>query len=298
MGIEDATADVYRKLAAANRLPLRVYAYRSGDAAHADELRTHPPAPATGRFVMRGVKYYVDGALGSRGARLYEDYDDDKGNRGLWVTEPKQLAAAVDASVAGGWQTAIHAIGDAGIGAVLDAYLAAEAKHPGEHRLRVEHTQVIAQKDIPRMVQAHAVASMQPSHATSDSPWAEARVGKLRIKGAYAWRTMLQQHIPLAFGSDFPVEEVNPLLGLDSAVNRANWYPEQKLTLDEAVAAFTTGAAYAVGEEAQAGKRADLTIFDGKLEPATLKDRKVVMTVVDGRVEFETKGAVVEAKGR
>ncbi len=311
MGIEDATAEVYRKLAAGNRLPLRVYAYLTGDASRAEELRKRGPAPATGRFVMRGVKYFADGALGSRGARLYEQYDDDKGNLGLWVTEPKALAAAVDAAVAGGWQTAIHAIGDAGIGAVLDAYIAAQAKHPSQpqaagatpaavavHRLRVEHTQVIAPKDVPRMVQAHAVASMQPTHATSDMPWAEARVGKLRIKGAYAWRTMLDNKIPVAFGSDFPVEEVNPLLGIDAAVNRASWYPEQKLTLDEAIAGFTTGAAYAVGEEKQAGVRADLTIFDGKLEPATLKQRTVVMTVVDGHIEFERPGALAEAKGR
>jgi predicted amidohydrolase YtcJ len=292
MGIDDATADVYRKLAAANRLPLRVYAYLAGDAARAEDLRSKPPQPATGRFVMRGVKYFIDGALGSRGARLYEPYDDDKGNSGLWVTEPKALAIAVDASVAGGWQTAIHAIGDAGIGAVLDAYLAAQAKHPGDHRLRVEHTQVIAPKDVPRMVQARAIASMQPTHATSDSPWAEARVGKQRIKGGYAWRTMLTHKIPIAFGSDFPVEEVNPLLGLDAAVNRDGWYPEQKLTLDEAVAGFTTGAAFAVGEEKQAGARADLTVFDGKLEPGTLKARKVVMTVVGGDIVFERPGAL------
>jgi len=281
MGIQDATADVYRKLAAANRLPLRVYAYRSGDAAHADELRKRHPEPAVGRFVMRGVKYFADGALGSRGARLYEDYDDDKGNRGLWVTDPKVLASAVDASVAGGWQVAIHAIGDAGVGAVLDAYV----KHPGR-RLRIEHVQVIAPKDVPRMVQAKAIASMQPTHATSDMLWAEARIGKQRIKGAYAWRTMLEQKIPLAFGSDFPVEEVNPLLGLDAAVRRANWYPEQRLTLDEAVAAFTTGAAYAVGEEKDALRRADLTIFDGKLDPADLTKRSVLMTIVGGEVVY------------
>jgi len=282
MGIEDATADVYRKLAREHRLPLRVYAYLAGDPAHADALRTRAPAPATGNFVMRGVKFFVDGALGSRGARLYEDYDDDKGNRGLWVTEPKQLAAAVDAAVAGGWQVAIHAIGDAGIGAVLDAF----AKYPGR-RLRIEHVQVIAPKDVPRMVQAQAIASMQPTHATSDMPWAEARVGKQRIKGAYAWRTMLDKHIPLAFGSDFPVEEVNPLLGLDAAVHRGNWYPEQKLTLDEAVEAFTVGAAYAVGEEHGALRRADLTIFDGKLDPETITKRHVVMTIVGGQIVFE-----------
>jgi len=295
MGIEVETAAVYKKLAAANRLPLRVYAYLSGDATNPDQLRNLAPINE-GRFAMRGVKYFIDGALGSRGARLYEEYDDDKGNQGLWVTEPKVLIAAVDRTVGAGWQTAIHAIGDAGVGAVLDAYLAAAAKHPGDHRLRIEHTQVIAPKDVPRMAQAHAIASMQPTHATSDMPWAEARIGKQRIKGAYAWRTMLDNKIPIAFGSDFPVEEVNPLLGLDSAVNRGNWHLEQKLTLDEAVAAFTTGAAFAVHEEGEAGKRADLTIFDGKLEPATLKDRKVLMTMVGGEVVFERAGALKESE--
>jgi predicted amidohydrolase YtcJ len=298
MGIEDATNDVYVRLANEHRLPLRVYAYLLGDPSHPDALRTRHPAPAVDRYVMRGVKFFIDGALGSRGARLYEPYDDDPGNRGLWVTEPAQLAAAVDGAVAGGWQTAIHAIGDAGIGAVLDAYLAAEAKHPGTSRLRVEHVQVIAPKDVDRMVQAHAIASMQPTHATSDMGWAEARVGKARIQGAYAWRTMLDREIPLAFGSDFPVEEVNPLLGLDSAVHRGNWYPAQKLTLDEAVAAFTRGAAYAVGEEQLAGKRADLTIFDDKLEPETLVQRKVLMTVVGGEVVYERPDARLEAAAR
>lgn len=126
---------------------------------------------------------------------------------------------------------------------------------------------------------------MQPTHATSDMPWAEARVGKQRIKGAYAWRTMLDNKIPLAFGSDFPVEEVNPLLGLQSAVTRGGWYPEQKLTLDEAVHAFTVGAAEAVGEKA--GQAADVTVFDGALTEATLLERKVLMTIVGGEIVYE-----------
>lgn len=296
MGIDDATARVYEKLADARRLPLRVTAYLAGSSVDPESLRTREPIAADGtRFAMPGVKFFADGALGSRGARLYEDYDDDRGNRGLWVTEPGTLTASVDAAVAGGWQTAIHAIGDAGIGAVLDAYEAAQQRHPGEHRLRVEHTQVIAAKDIPRMVATRAVASMQPTHATSDMPWAEARVGKARIAGAYAWRTMLDQKIPLAFGSDFPVEEVSPLLGLHAAVARTDpkgqpaggWYPEQKMTLDEAVAAFTTGAAYAAFAEGTYGQRADITIFDGKLEPATILERKAIMTIVGGEIVFE-----------
>lgn len=292
MGIEQETAAVYRKLAADKRLPLRVYAYLLGDPAHVETQLAQKPQAPVGLFAMNGVKFFIDGALGSRGARLYTDYDDDKGNRGLWVTEPAQLKHAVDVAVAHNWQTAIHAIGDAGVGAVLDAY----EIHPGL-RLRVEHTQIIAPQDVPRMVKAQAIASMQPTHATSDMPWAEARVGKDRIKGAYAWRTMLNNKIPLAFGSDFPVEEVSPLLGLHAAVTRTDpkgqpaggWYADQRMTLDEAVAGFTTGAAYAAFAEGQ--PRADVTIYDGKLDATNMLERKVVMTIVDGNVVYDAMGA-------
>ena len=304
MGIDDATAQVYAKLAAANELPLRVHAYLAGDPTHLERLAT-PPAPPIGRFEMRGVKFFADGALGSRGARLYEPYLDDPKNSGLWVTEPKQLSAGVEAAVSHGWQVAIHAIGDAGVGSVLDAYLAAERAHPGDHRLRIEHTQIIAPPDIARMVAARAIASMQPTHATSDMPWAEQRVGATRITGAYAWRTMLDQKIPLAAGSDFPVEEVAPLLGIYAAVTRQDakgnpaggWYPAQKLTLDEAIAAFTTGAAYAEGHEdtrgvIAVGRPADLTIFDRVLAPdRTLLDTHVEYTLVEGDVVFQRQAA-------
>ncbi len=305
MGIEDATAAVYEKLAASSPgLPLRVYAFLAGDPAHLERLST-PPKPPIGRFVMRGVKFFADGALGSRGARLYAPYVDDPSNRGLWVTEPAQLTAGVEAAVAHGWQVAVHAIGDAGVGSVLDAYLAVQHAHPGDHRLRVEHTQVIAPADIARMVAAHAIASMQPTHATSDMPWAEQRIGPVRILGAYAWRTMLDRKIPLAAGSDFPVEDVPPILGIYAAVTRqdasgspaAGWYPAQKLTLDEAIAAFTTGAAYAEGAEATrgmiaVGRPADLTIYDRVLAPdRTLLETHVDYTIVDGEIVFERQAA-------
>lgn len=300
MGIEDATADVYRKLAAAHQLPLRVYAFLAGDPAHLERL-AQPPAPATGRFVMRGVKFFADGALGSRGARLYAPYLDDPKNSGLWVTDPKALSTGVEAAVAHDWQVAIHAIGDAGVGSALDAYLAAERAHPGDRRLRVEHTQIIAPADLARMVTSHAIASMQPTHATSDMPWAEARIGAQRIAGAYAWRTMLDQHIPLAAGSDFPVEEVAPLLGIYAAVTRQDakgnpaggWYPDQRLTLDEAIAAFTTGAAYAEGAEATRGmiaigRPADLTIYDRPLAAdRTLLETRIDYTIVEGDIVFD-----------
>jgi len=299
MGIDEATADAYRALAAAHELPLRVHAYLSMP----DDVKrlATPPPPPTGRFDMRGVKIYADGALGSRGARLYEPYSDDPGNTGLWRTEPAAIARDVDAAVAGGWQVAIHAIGDAGVGAVIDAFAAADKAHPGDHRLRVEHAQIVAPKDVQRMVDAHAIASMQPTHATSDMPWAEKRVGPVRIQGAYAWRTMLDHHIPLAAGSDFPVEQVPPILGLYAAVTRQDaqgapaggWYPEQKLTMSEAIAAFTSGAAYAEGAEATrgvlaVGRHADLTVFSGKLAPDhSLLDLHVDYTIVDGEIVYQ-----------
>lgn len=303
MGIEDETADAYRALAAAHQLPLRVHAFLTAPE-HLARLAT-PPAPATGRFVMRGVKFYADGALGSRGARLYAGYSDDPKNLGLWRIEPAALTQAVDAAVAGGWQVAIHAIGDAGVGSVIDAYLAAEKAHPGDHRLRIEHTQVIAAKDVPRMVAAHAIASMQPTHATSDMPWAEARLGAQRIAGAYAWRTLLDQHIPVAGGSDFPVEQVSPILGIYAAVTRQDpkgmpaggWYPAQRMTLLEALEAFTHGAAYAEAAEdvrgvLAVGRRADVTVYSGALAPdRRLLDLHVDYTIVDGEIVYQREQA-------
>jgi hypothetical protein len=300
MGIEDATADVYMQLADRGELPIRVYAYVRGDVHNLDRLST-PPGPAHGNFQMRGVKFFADGALGSRGARLYAPYDDDPANQGLWVTDPDLLAKGVEAAVAHGWQVAIHAIGDAGIGSVLDAYLAAEARHPGDLRLRVEHLQVLAPADLPRLIKAHAIASMQPTHATSDMPWAEARVGAKRILGAYAWRTVLDAHVPLAFGSDFPVEDVRPVLGIYAAVTRQDakgnppggWYPAQRMTLDEAIAAFTSGAAYAEFADSTRGmiapgRTADLTVFTAALRPDTsLLAESARLTMVGGKIVYE-----------
>jgi predicted amidohydrolase YtcJ len=302
MGIGEETAAVYRKLAGANQLPLRVYAYLAGNPAQLDQVRG-PPAPAVGWFVMRGVKYFADGALGSRGARLYAPYVDEPKNLGLWVTEPEKLAIAVDTAVGGGWQVAVHAIGDAAIGSVLDAYLAAQKKHGGDRRLRVEHLQVLALDDIPRLVESKAIASMQPTHATSDMPWAEKRVGKDRIRGAYAWRTVIDKGVPLALGSDFPVEDVPPLLGIYSAVTRQDgqgqpqggWYPEHRMTLDEAIAGFSLGAAYAeLAEDKRGmiavGRDADLTVFDRKLAPdRSLLETKAAWTIVGGKVVHEAK---------
>lgn len=308
MGIEDATADVYRKLAETNQLPLRVYAFYAGDASKLERLR-QAPAPAVGRFQMRAVKFFADGALGSRGARLYEPYSDDPTNKGLWVTEPDKLALAVDVATSAGWQIGIHAIGDAAIGSVLDAYLAAQKKHGGDRRHRVEHLQVLALDDLQRLIDSKAIASLQPTHATSDMPWAEQRVGPKRIEGAYAWRTLIEKGVPIAAGSDFPVEEVSPMLGIYSAVTRQDvkgqppdgWYPKQRMSLDEAIAAFTRGAAYAEFAETSrgmlaAGRAADVTVFGGVLVPdRSLLEKKVAATIVGGTIVFEQPGALRRA---
>jgi predicted amidohydrolase YtcJ len=312
MGIDDDTVDAYRALADQGRLPLRVRAYLEGSPALAETLAgrvADVDRRGDAMFILAGVKFYADGALGSRGARLLAPYDDEPGTLGLWVTEPPVLARAVAAAASAGWQVAIHAIGDAGVRATIEAFEAAKGDVPPAvaralPSFRVEHAQIVALDDVPRMKAVGAVASMQPTHATSDMPWAEKRVGAARIKGAYAWRTMLDAKIPLAFGSDFPVEEVSPLRGLWAAVTRQDdkgqpsggWYPAQRLSLAEALAGYTTGAAAAIGAQASRGQLvvgqvADLTVYDRPLREAALLETQVDLTVVGGRVVFERVGS-------
>jgi predicted amidohydrolase YtcJ len=304
MGIDDATAAVYQDLAKRGELPLRVTAYLEGDPAKAAALAERAVIPDDGDdyFALIGVKYFADGALGSRGAALHADYSDDPGNRGLWVTEPAALTRAVAAASAAGWQVATHAIGDAGVGATLDAYAAAIAANPGQElRLRVEHAQVMTAADIARLAQLGVIASMQPTHATSDMPWAEARLGPERIVGAYAWRSIAKAGGFIVAGSDFPVEDVAPLGGVFAAVTRTDakgqpaggWYPDQRLTLDEALAAFTAAPARAGFVEDHRGRMApgmvaDLTVYDRRLTAdASLLATEVDLTIVGGEIVYE-----------
>ena len=304
MGIDDDTVAVYRALAKAGELPLRVNAYLEVAPADAPALAKRPLEPDGGDayFAMVGVKFFADGALGSRGASLAADYSDDPGNRGLWVTQPAELDRAVKSATDAGWQVATHAIGDAGVHATLDAYAHAIARHPGEDlRLRVEHAQVMTADDLARMAKLGVIASMQPAHATSDLPWAEARLGPERIKGAYAWRSILDAGGFIVAGSDFPVEETSPLLGIYAAVTRRDrdgspaggWYPAQRLTLDEAIFAFTAGPALAgfVDEDrgrVVPGMVADLTIYDRALVAGReLLDTQIDLTIVGGEVVYE-----------
>jgi predicted amidohydrolase YtcJ len=288
MGIGRDTAALYARLARDGKLLLRVYAM--GAQSDADQWLAHPPAraQANAMFTLRGIKLYADGALGSRGAALLAPYSDDPQNRGLTITPKDTIEKLARRAVAAGWQIAVHAIGDRGNREVLDAFAAAGVG--AAQRFRIEHAQVVALDDIPRFAKLGVIASMQPTHATSDSPWAEKRVGPERIKGAYAWRRMLSAGVALAFGSDFPVEEPSVVAGFRAAVERGGWTPDQKLTLDETLRAFTTGAAFAAFEEswrgrAQPGMAADLTIFDRPA--ADLVHARVDATIVAGRVVYE-----------
>ena len=301
-GAEQSTITAIQQLIDEHKFPIRVYVMLTDDAALLDSWLTHKPLIGYGgRLTVRSVKMYADGALGSRGAAMLAPYSDDPTNTGLIVSKPEHMLAVARRARAAGYQVNTHAIGDRGVRNVIDAYEQAGAT-PAD-RFRVEHFQVVAPSDFPRLAQHGIIASMQPTHATSDMPWAEARVGPERIKGAYAWRTVLNSGARLALGSDFPVEFVNPFFGLYSAVTRQDqqgnppggWYPEQKLTLAEAIRGFTSGAAFAAFEEAsrgtiEPGKLADLTIVEGDLygTPASqLFATKVRYTVVGGEVVYQ-----------
>ena len=306
-GIPLAELQRYQRLADRGQLPLRIYAMADGNKEALESLCQHGLyRHPSGRLQMRAVKLYADGALGSRGAAMLDDYSDDHGNRGLLLMSPQELAAAAAKAKRCGVQVATHAIGDRGNRIALDTYAKALGKDvDGDHRWRIEHAQILAPEDLPRLARMHVIASMQPTHATSDMPWAEDRVGPQRIVGAYAWRQLRDAGTHLALGSDFPVESVDPRLGLYAAVTRADgkglpvggWYPDEKLTAFEALRGFTLEAAYAgfaehdVGSLAP-GKRADFVVLaeDPLAVPdAALRTLTVKATYVDGKPVFEAR---------
>jgi predicted amidohydrolase YtcJ len=300
MGTSAADLALYGRFADEGRLTLRVVAYADGDStALEDRCRTGPHLHPSGRVRMAGVKFYADGALGSRGAALLEPYSDDHANRGILVTPPEQLLAGMQKARRCGLQAATHAIGDRGNRLVLDDYAQVLGKDAAtDHRWRIEHAQVVALEDIPRFAQLRTIASMQPTHATSDMPWAEARVGRERLAGAYAWRRFERAGVRLALGSDFPVESADPRLGLHAAVTRQDlegappggWLPDQKLTPAEALRGFTADAAWAAFMEGEVGRlapglRADFALLEADPlapPPERLPHLLVLSTWVDG----------------
>lgn len=288
MGISLAQFEILRELDRTEGLPIRVYAHADGDAAALQALCGLGSVGAPGdRLQLRAVKMYVDGALGSRGARLLEDYSDEAGHRGLWLTEPARFEELVRRASECGLQIATHAIGDGANQMVLDTYAKVKGDDLAAARWRIEHAQIVDPADLSRFAQLGVIASMQPTHATSDMPWVPARLGPNRLSGAYAWKSLLDSGAHLAFGSDFPVERVSPLLGLYAAISRQDlaqqpvdgWLPEQRVSLAEAIAAFSTGAAYASFEEGQMGRlspgfQADFVVFGS--DPFAAQARQVV----------------------
>jgi predicted amidohydrolase YtcJ len=287
MGVEGRELAAYRRLAAAGTLPIRVFAYLSHD--HdlmLKELKQSRPKRLS-FFQVQGVKFYLDGALGSRGARLLAPYADEPGTKGLWVTDPAKVAADAAITLRAGYQPAIHAIGDAANRAALD--LLAEAMQKGKGALppRIEHAQIVTAEDAARFGKLHVVASVQPVHCTSDHSWTPARLGPERVNEAFPWRSFAEGGALLAFGSDAPVEEANPFIALAAAETRQDpqgdppggFLPGQRLTRMEAVRAYTSGNAAALGRAQELGVIQKGTVADllwvqvplGEITPEALR---------------------------
>lgn len=296
MSVSWPDVGLLESLNAEGKTPLRVY--NAVDADQAGPLFAGGPrATKDGRIVTRAIKLYEDGALGSRGAALFEPYSDAPGTMGLVRTPPERMAEAMASAKAAGIQVSAHAIGDRGNAAVLD--LMAAQKVP-EARWRIEHAQIVRPADIPRFASLGVIASMQPSHAIGSLHFAPARLGPDRLAGAYAWESLLKAGARVVGGSDAPVERGDPLIEFYAAVARKDlagvsgpgWHPEQALSRAEALKLFTSSAAYARFAEAElgtieVGKRADLSAFSVDLmtaPEAEIPKGHAVLTVVDGQV--------------
>lgn len=309
-GVDSAAAGDYRALLAAGQLPLRIHAMWDIDTDAASTgilqavLQAGPqPFDPTFHLALRAVKLYADGALGSRGAALLAPYADAPDQQGLPQYSASEFAVMAAPLHAAGFQIATHAIGDAANRMVLDAYavLQRNASQPAA-RHRIEHAQVLAPADIPRFAALHVLPAMQPTHCTSDMPWAGSRLGAKRLRGAYAWRALRDTGVVIPAGSDAPVESVAPLRGIYAAVTRQDehgqpqegWQPEQRLTRSEALRAFTSWAAQASFTEPdlgtlEVGKLADLTVLDRDIvrgPAAELLATRVLQTVVGGEAIF------------
>ncbi|HUI10664.1 MAG TPA: amidohydrolase [Bacteroidota bacterium] len=308
MGVDSAGLSIYRSLVAGGRFPFRVYAAVLGSSKETWE-RARAEGPLVdvggGRLTVRAVKFYADGALGSRGAALVEQYSDDPGNRGLTLTSRDELERGALEAIDAGFQVCTHAIGDRANAFVLDAYdsaLTRRGRRGEDLRFRIEHAQVLAPRDIPRFHALGIIPSMQPSHCTSDMPWAPARLGEDRLRGAYAWRSLLSSGCIIPAGSDFPVESPNPLRGFYAAITRQDrsgyppggWNPAQRMTRDEALKAYTLWGAYAAFQEnekgsIEPGKWADIVVLTDDImtiEPPKILTTGVVMTLVAGEVVY------------
>lgn len=292
MGTTKADWDTFRRFGEKGQLQVRIFSYAGG----IDHWRGIFGGRTTAwmyddRLRLTGTKLYADGALGSRGAYLKAPYHDKPDTRGLSLISTANLTAQADEVAKGRGQLAIHAIGDAANDQVIGVFETLAKRYGAGRRYRIEHLQIADPKDLARLKPAGIVASMQPTHQTSDRLMAEARLGMNRLGGAYAWNSVLQRRVPLAFGSDFPVEHPDPFPGLSAAISRQDskgqpaggWLPKEKLSLGQALKAFTSGAAYAGYAEARfgglaPGKWADFILVDR--DPTRVDAQQLAKTVV------------------
>jgi hypothetical protein len=303
-GISKQVYDFYQQQAQTGRLRFRIYAMISAtDPQISDMLTKGHINTADDMLSIRSVKAYGDGALGSRGAALIEPYSDDKHNHGLLVTPQESLPSLFSQVLAANFQLNFHAIGDRANRLALQQFAKTFKIYPeNTERHRIEHAQVVAVEDIPLFKELGIIPSMQPTHATSDMNMAEDRIGRVRLKGAYAWKTFLEQGSRVAFGSDFPVELANAFHGLHAAVTRQTaenepkmgWIPEEKVTIEDALRGFTLDAAYAAFQDdklgtLEIGKRADFIFIDRDIfkRPASdIRDTQVLETWINGQQVF------------
>jgi predicted amidohydrolase YtcJ len=303
----------YQRAEARGELPLRVYAVVP--IATWERLRDYVTANGRGddRLWWGGLKGFVDGSLGSTTAWFYEPYSDEPTTSGLMVTDSAQLRQWIEEGDAAGLHVIVHAIGDHANDWLLDVYReAAQRNGPRDRRFRIEHAQHLTPSAIPRFAEQQVIASMQPYHAADDGRWAEKRIGAERVKYAYAFRSLLDAGATLAFGSDWTVAPLDPILGIDAAVTRrtidgANpdgWMPEERLPLEETLLAYTRNAALAGFSEGRTGSLApgmlaDLVILSQDIfqaDPKSLVETRVDMTVVGGKIAYERPDAAEEGE--
>jgi predicted amidohydrolase YtcJ len=305
---------IYEDLEAAGRLSVRISEWLPFDDPMKDLIKKRRAHPKYDLMLHTGMlKGFMDGSLGGHTAALLEPYADDPKNSGLPRYDADKLDAMTKERVLAGFQIGFHAIGDKGIQMALDAFAEAEkaakeqnikaANGGDDYRLRIEHAQVTSPLMITRFKELKVVASMQPSHVLTDMRWAQDRLGPQRAATSYAWAAFLNKGVPLAFGTDDPVEPVSPFRGLYAATTRKSedgkqeYFPAQKITMEQAIAAYTTGSAFAEFEEKEKGKLvpgmlADFVVLDRDLTstpPQKLLETKVLRTVVGGKTVYEAK---------
>lgn len=307
-GVEAATIDVYEELGKAGQYTLRNYVMiRPDDSTLARYFRRGPQSGLyDGKIWIRAIKISADGALGSRGAALLDPYSDEPTRTGLVLTPGARIKDVGVRALRSGFQLNVHAIGDRGNRIVLDAFEAALREVPSaDHRFRVEHAQILHHDDIPRFAQLDVIPSMQSTHQTSDMYWAPNRLGYSRSLGGYAWRSLLNTGVVIPNGTDFPVEDVDPLKTFHSAVTRQDannwptggWFPDQRMTREEALKSMTIWPAYAAFQEKELGslspgKYADFVLLDRdimRVAPEDILGTRVLATYVGGRAIYERK---------